>query len=56
LYQDRPQALHYSKQSDNRWNLLILSGLDSVLALGSVGCEVPFTEIYRRVKFENGGK
>ena len=51
LSQFQPFAEHYTRQSDNQWILTELRGLDAVLSLPSVGCEVPLSAIYERVEF-----
>jgi Uma2 family endonuclease len=40
----------YRKDGD-RWIYQLLKGDDAVLALESVGCELPFAEIFRNVEF-----
>ncbi len=51
LSQFQPFAEHYTRQSDNQWMLTELQGLDAVLPLPSVGCEVPLSLMYERVAF-----
>ncbi len=49
--QDKPRIEHYVRHPDDpsRWVLTEISGLDSVLRLASIGCEVALSEIYDRV-------
>ena len=49
--QDKPFVEHYTRQTDNQWILTELSGLDAVLRLPSLDCELPLSEIYERVEF-----
>lgn len=42
----------YTKQDDH-WAYRLLRGPGAALVLESVNCEIPFSEIYRNVKFEN---
>ncbi len=49
--QDEPHVEHYARQDDNHWLLADLRGLDAVLRLPSIGCELPLSEVYARVEF-----
>ena len=51
ISQSEPSVEHYARQEDGRWVLTELRGLDSVLHLSSIGCELPLSEIYERVEF-----
>ena len=48
--QDKPLVERYTRQGEE-WVLNDLTGLDDVLRLTSVGCEVPLREVYARVSF-----
>ena len=50
LSQFQPFVEHYTRQGD-QWVLTELTGLDAVLRLPLLGCEVPLTAIYERVEF-----
>ena len=50
LSQFQPFAEHYTRQGDH-WVLTEVAGLDAVLHLLSVGCELPLSAIYERVEF-----
>ncbi len=49
--QDEPHVEHYARQGSDRWLLTNLRGLDVVLRLPSIGCELPLSEVYARVAF-----
>jgi Uma2 family endonuclease len=51
LAQDRPFIEHYARQADGRWLMTTVSGLDSVLALPDISCELRLSDIYERVEF-----
>ncbi len=54
IAQDRCHVERFTRQPDDRWTLWETDDLQAVLELPSVGCELNLTEIYARVKFENG--
>jgi Uma2 family endonuclease len=49
--QDRPHVTQYVRQPDGQWLRKDIEGMDSVVKLVSVHCELTFGEIYRLVKF-----
>ena len=51
LSQYQPFIEHYTRQANGQWVLTDLQGLDAVLSLPSIGCELPLSEIYERVEF-----
>ena len=51
LSQYQPLVEHYTRNSDNQWVLTELRGLEAVLRLLSIGCELPLAVIYERVEF-----
>lgn len=51
LSQYQPLVEHYARQTDNQWVLTELRGLEAVLRLPSIGCELPLAEVYERVEF-----
>jgi Uma2 family endonuclease len=51
LSQNQPFVEHYTRQSDSLWTLAELVGLEAVLRLPSLGCELPLSDIYERVEF-----
>jgi Uma2 family endonuclease len=51
IAQDKPRVYHYVRQSDTRWLFSETSHLDAVIQLDSIGCQLTFVEIYRKVDF-----
>ena len=51
LSQCQPLVEHYTRTSDDKWVLTDLCGLESVLRLPAIGCELPLPLIYERVEF-----
>lgn len=47
----KAQAEHFQRQSDEDWLLTVRSGLDAILSLKTLGCELPLSEIYEYVEF-----
>jgi Uma2 family endonuclease len=54
IAQDRPRVERYERQGDRQWLLTVTTGLDGVLSLGSIECELALAEIYRKVQFPEG--
>ena len=50
LSQFEPFVEHYTRRGDH-WVLTELIGLEAVLHLPSLGCELPLTAVYERVEF-----
>ena len=51
LSQFQPFIEQYTRQSDDKWVLTEVTGLDAVLRLPSIGCDLLLTAIYERVEF-----
>ena len=51
IYQDSPFIEHHEKVSDGRWVHNAFDGIEDVLRIPSIDCEVPLSEIYDRVEF-----
>ena len=49
--QDRPLIEHYTRQPDNRWLLAAYEGLETVVQLPSIACELPLAEVYDKVEW-----
>jgi len=52
IEQVRAGAKRYVRQTDLKWVLEELLGLDSILTLESVHCEIPLRELYLRVELD----
>jgi Uma2 family endonuclease len=52
--QTQPRVEHYVRDSNraDRWVLTEVDGLDSMLSLASIGCEIAMSDIYDKVDFE----
>ncbi len=50
LSQFQPFIEHYTRQ-ENQWVLTEVAGLDAVLRLPSLGCDLPLSAVYERVEF-----
>ncbi len=50
--QDSVMVLHYARQTgdDDRWMLTAYYGLDTVVNIKSIGCELPLAEVYDKVE------
>jgi Uma2 family endonuclease len=55
VVQDRPHVERFARQESGQWLLTEVNGLDAVLALPSIGCELPLSEVYRKVVFSEQG-
>ena len=51
ISQDKPLIEHYSRQDNSGWQKTEIEGLDAVLKLDSVECEITFGELYDLVEF-----
>ncbi len=51
IAQDGPQVECYRRQPDQHWVLTESQGLDSVVRLPAIDCELPLAEIYAKVDF-----
>ncbi len=51
ISQELPYIECYTRQRDGGWLLKDSQGLEAVLNLASIGCELPLSEIYLKVKF-----
>ena len=49
--QDQPRVEVYRRQSNRTWLLEVTSGLDAVVTLSAIGCEIRLADIYARVPF-----
>lgn len=49
--QDRAAVEHYTRQADDRWLLAAYTGLDAVVRIESIGCELRLADLYDKVEF-----
>jgi Uma2 family endonuclease len=49
--QDAPRIEVFTRLSDGSWRNDVVIGLEATLSLPVIACELPLSEIYRRVKF-----
>jgi Uma2 family endonuclease len=52
--QDSLHIEHYARQSNNRWVLTEISGLESNVKLASIGCDLRIADIYEGISFPVG--
>lgn len=50
--QNKVHVEQYAKQDDGKWVLFETNSVDDVLSLNSVGCDLPVSEIYLKVRFK----
>ncbi|HEY8597874.1 MAG TPA: Uma2 family endonuclease [Thermomicrobiales bacterium] len=49
--QDAPLIEHYVRQPDGTWRWAAVEGLDETITLPTIGCTLPFAEVYDQVEF-----
>lgn len=49
--QDRPRLEHYTRQPDGTWTSEEVNGLEGVLRLSSIECQISLNEVYERITF-----
>ena len=49
IAQDRTLVEHYSRQPEDRWLLHAANRLEDTVAISSLGCELPLSEVYLNV-------
>ena len=50
--QDKPQIEHFSRAADGGWSYQCYTGLDTLLRVPSIDCDLKLAEVYARVKFD----
>lgn len=50
--QSEPKVERFVRQLDDQWLLAEFNGLDAVVALKSIECEIPLAELYLKVEFD----
>jgi Uma2 family endonuclease len=53
ISQDSPRVERYLRQDDINWLYTDLSGIEQKLKLPSINCVLQFSEIYRKINFED---
>lgn len=53
ISQEVPYVERFSRQADGAWLLNDYQGIEAVLMLESIGCTLPLSEIYLKVKFSD---
>jgi Uma2 family endonuclease len=51
ISQDAPFVEHFQKQRDGNWLKTEVSGLESILHLDAIECEIPLSELYYLIDF-----
>jgi Uma2 family endonuclease len=51
--QDRPQIEHFHREKDGRWSYEVYEGLEAVVKLTSIRCQLKAAQVYERIKFDN---
>ena len=51
VWQSRARIEHFRRLPDAKWLLTVADGLESILRLDSIDCELPLSEVYDRVEF-----
>lgn len=49
--QDEPHIERFVRQEDGSWSMNVVRGLDTMLELSAVGCQLPLKSIYQNVEF-----
>ena len=52
--QDRPHVELHVRQSSGNWTLSDVAGMDAVVRLEAIDVEMPLSEVYARVDFQEG--
>jgi Uma2 family endonuclease len=50
--QDRPLVERFTRQPDGVWLFTESAGLDAMMAIASIQCQLPLAEVYDRVEFD----
>ena len=52
ISQDKPRVEHHWRTEEGLWMLRDVEGLDEILHLTSLDCELPLSEVYAKVEFD----
>ncbi len=47
--QNRPKVEHFVRQADKSWSCTVSEGLDAIVKIDSLECELPLSEIYLKI-------
>lgn len=50
--QDEHRVEHYVRKTEREWSLVEYIGLDEVIPLPALGCQLPLRDIYRRIDID----
>lgn len=53
--QDRPQFQLYDRLADGEWRYSIYQGLEAVIPLSAIDCQLRMADVYARVAFTGDG-
>ncbi|MFN7928595.1 MAG: Uma2 family endonuclease [Blastocatellia bacterium] len=51
VWQDRPQIEHFSLQSDSSWRYVLTAGLEQVVTIASIQCQLSLADVYSGIEF-----
>jgi len=49
--QDRPQIEHYHREKGGKWTYQIHEGMNAVVKIASIKCQLRAPEVYKRIRF-----
>lgn len=52
ISQDKPRVERFTRQADGGWLLTESAGLDAVMPIASIQCQLPLADVYDRVEFD----
>ena len=50
------QIEHFVREDDGKWALTEITGTENSLSLDSIGCQIPLSEVYRKISFPSAGQ
>ena len=53
ISQDEPIVEHFTKQENGGWESIEIRGLDAILEIESIECEISLSELYEEIDFSN---
>jgi Uma2 family endonuclease len=55
IAQDEPRIEHWTRQRENHWDFVQLDDLAQSIQLASIGCVLPLTAVYDKIKWPEPG-